>query len=120
MAWEREGEKLQKNNYRRTTQDYHIMKKGYIPIGFTSYRRKVQGHINSDIPPKNRYSIFADHIINELDSDFQKMKLQNDNPNAKIAANINPLIQSDNVNYNLEDYTIDIQGSCKINLQNYC
>ncbi|KAK1117181.1 hypothetical protein K0M31_016878 [Melipona bicolor] len=50
----------------------------------------IQGHINPDIFTKNRYSVFDDCVINELDSGFQNTRSQNDIPNAKTAANLNP------------------------------
>ncbi|CAD1472582.1 unnamed protein product, partial [Heterotrigona itama] len=43
---------------------------------------------NPDIPIKNRYSVFADRVINELDSGSKKTELQNDIPNADTAINL--------------------------------
>ena len=46
-------------------------------------------HINLDIPTKHRYSVFADCVINDLDSDPKNTELQNDIPNANTAINLN-------------------------------
>ena len=47
-------------------------------------------YINPDIPTKNRYKVFSDCVINELDSDPKNTESQNDIPNMNPATNLNP------------------------------